>query len=172
VKVPGSDRVSGIIDHVTSATWVEVRFSLPQDSGWPPAESEGLWAEPLGGNRFRIDNTPWFVLDLAAEDVVEALADSDGVLWATRRLHHGGRLTVRVIPFRDGPLRGSLQAVLDAFAALGVTGEGAAPAYQMVALDIASDVDLAAVVGKLRQGRDDGSWEYEESCVTEEWLAL
>jgi hypothetical protein len=32
---------------------VKVRFLLPrEDDGWPPAESEGLWAEPLGEDRF------------------------------------------------------------------------------------------------------------------------
>jgi len=108
----------------------------------------------------------------SSEDIVEALADSDSVLWVTRKITYGGRLVVRVIPFRNGPLKGNLQAVLDAFASLGVSGEGAAPAYQLVALDIAPDSDLLAIVNRLRQGRDDGSWDYDEGCVTEGWLAL
>jgi hypothetical protein len=157
---------------VTNTDRVKVRFKLAQDEGWPPVGSEGLWAEPLGGDRFRIDNTPWFVPNIASEDIVEALADRDSVLWATRKIAHGGRLVVRVIPFRNGPLNGNLQAVLDAFAGLGVSGEGAAPAYQLVALDIAPDSDLLAIVNRLRRGRDDGSWDYDEGCVTEEWLAL
>jgi hypothetical protein len=158
--------------HVTNTDRVKVRFSLARNEDWPPVESEGLWAMPLGSDRFRIDNTPWFVPNLAAEDIVEALAGSDGVLWATRKITHGGRLVVRVIPFRNGPLNGDLQAVLDAFASLGVSGEGAGPAYQLVALDIAPDADLPAIVSRLWQGRDDGSWDYDEGCVTEGWLAL
>ncbi|GLY19774.1 hypothetical protein Kisp01_67880 [Kineosporia sp. NBRC 101677] len=151
---------------------VKVRFELEPDEGWPPVESEGLWAEPLGGGRFRIDNAPWFVPDLAAADVVEAVADSDGVLWATRKIAHGGRLAVQVIPFRSGPLNGDLQAVLDMFVPLGVSGEGAAPTFHLVALDISPDADLQAIVDRLREGERDGSWEYSEGCVTSEWLAL
>ena len=50
---------------------VKVRFKLDVDhDGWPPAESEGLWAEPLGDDTFRVDNTPWFVRNLASGDVV------------------------------------------------------------------------------------------------------
>ena len=157
---------------VTDTDRVKVRFRFPPDEDWPPVQSEGLWAEPLGDNRFRIDNTPWFATNLAPEDVVEALADSDGVLWMTRTITHSGRLVVRVIPFDDGPLGGDLQAVLDTFASLGVSGEGAAPAYPLVALDIPPDSDLPAIVSKLRQGRADGSWDYDEGCVTERWLAL
>jgi hypothetical protein len=158
--------------HVANTDRVKVRFRLVQDEDWPPVESEGLWAEPLGGDRFRIDSVPWFVPNLAAEDIVEALAGSDDVLWAIRKIAHSGRLVVRVIPFRNGPLNGNLQAVLDVFAGLGVSGEGAGPAYQLVALDIAPDADLLAIVNRLRQGRDDGSWDYDEGCVTEAWLAL
>jgi hypothetical protein len=151
---------------------VKVRFSLVQDEdGWPPVSSEGVWAEPLGGDHYRIDNTPWFTRNLSVDDVVEAVAGDDGLLWATRRVSHGGRLTVRVIPLRDGPLQ-DLQAVLDAFEDLDVTGEGAAPAYRIVALDISPDADLAAVKARLRRGEADGSWAYEEGGISDAWRSL
>jgi hypothetical protein len=153
---------------------VKVRFSLPEDDdeGWPPVTSEGLWAEPLGGDRYRIDNTPWFARNLSAHDIVEALADDDGVLWATKKVRSSGRLTVRVIPLGAGPLGGDLQAVLDTFADLQVVGEGAAPAFHIVALDIPADADHREIVSRLRAGEENGSWEYEEGSVTDEWLAL
>jgi hypothetical protein len=151
---------------------VKVRFALEPDDGWPPVGSEGMWAQPLGNGRFRIDNTPWFVRDLASGDVVEATFDSDGVLWAGARIEFSGRLTVRVIPFRAGPLGGDLQAVLDAFAELGVSGEGALPAYAIVALDIPPDSDHGAIIDLLLRGQDDGSWDFEEGCVTDAWIDL
>ena len=151
----------------------KVRFALEPDAdGWPPVTSEGLWAEPLGAGRYRVDNTPWFVRNLSADDVVVATPDAEGVLWATRRIHFSGRMTVRVIPYRRGPLMGDLQAVLDTFAELGVTGEGAEPAYPIVALDIPADADLAPIVARLRRGHANGLWDYEEASVTDEWLEL
>lgn len=62
---------------------VKLRFALDVDAdGWPPVGSEGVWAEPLGCDRYRIRNTPWFVQDLAVDDVVTAEEDADGILWA------------------------------------------------------------------------------------------
>lgn len=148
---------------------VNVRFSLSVDSdGWPPASSEGLWAEPLGNDEFRIDNTPWFVRNLAAGDVVRALAGSDGVLWATERLRWSGRCTIRVIPRQDGPLAADRQAVLDAFSPLEVSGEGIEQ-YGMVALDVPADADLSAVKALLIAGEADGRWYFEEGCIGNAW---
>jgi hypothetical protein len=152
--------------------FVKVRFKLQQDAdGWPPVESEGLWAEPLGDDLYRVDNTPWFVRNLSADDAVLARAGSDGVLWAIERARWSGRLTIRIIPFKAGPIVGDRQAVLDAFEPLGVSGEGTQQ-YGLVALDIPGDVDLAAVKSLLRAGRQDGRWDYEEACVSDEWIAL
>ena len=131
----------------------------------------GLWAVPLGGDRFRIDNTPWFVRGISADDVVEALAGSDGVLWATQRLEDGGRQTIRVIAFRDGPLSGDPAAVRAEFVPLGLTGE-IAQQYGLVALDVPPGTALAPVKALLNAGKRDGRWDFEEGCVSEEWLAI
>ncbi|MEZ0580620.1 DUF4265 domain-containing protein [Nocardioides sp. MH1] len=152
---------------------VKIRFDLDQDdSGWPPAESEGLWAATVEPNTFRIDNTPWFVRGVAADDLVEATPDRTGILRFVRVLERGGRVVVRVIPRPDGPLRGDRQSVLDAFADLGVTGEGIASPVNMVALDIGPDAPIASAKARLDQGEADGRWHYEEGCVTDEWLGL
>jgi len=152
---------------------VKVRFALDKDeSGWPPAESEGLWAQPVAAGRFRLDNTPWFVRGVAADDVIEAESDNAGVWWFARVLERGGRVVVRVIPRRDGPLGPDRQKVLDAFASLGVSGEGMAAPVNMVALDIGPDAPVGAVKRLLEQGEADGRWHYEEGCVTDEWLRL
>lgn len=126
----------------------------------------------LGGGRFRVDNTPWFVAGIAADDVVRAVQESDGTWWITEVIEWGGRLAIRVIPFRDGPLHGSLQAVVDAFAPLGVRAEGAAPAYPIVALNIGPEVDVAAVKALLVAGEADGRWSYDEGCISDEWADL
>jgi hypothetical protein len=150
---------------------VKVRFRLTRDAdGWPPAESEGLWAEPLGNDQFRIDNTPWFVRNLSADDVVHALTGSDGVLWALDRVRSSGRLTIRVIPRTDGALRGNRQAVLDWFAPYGVSGEGIEQ-HGLVALDVPAEADHRALKSELQRGEADGRWHFEEGCVSEAWLS-
>jgi hypothetical protein len=79
--------------------FVTVRFRLEHDDdGWPPAESEGLWAVSLGSDAYRIDNTSWFARNVAADDVFLAEPDADGRLWAGERLRWSGNCTIRVIP--------------------------------------------------------------------------
>lgn len=71
------------------STPVKVRFALERDEdGWPPAESEGLWAELVESDLYRLDNTPWFVRGVAAGDVVQAHQTRA----RSRRLHHAASL--------------------------------------------------------------------------------
>jgi uncharacterized protein DUF4265 len=142
------------------ADYVRVRFQLRQDDdGWPPVASEGVWAVSLGGNLVCLDNIPWFARNVASGDTFRTSADSDGVLWATDKVEWSGNCTVRVVPYQKGPLAGSRQAVLDAFARLGVDGEGLQQ-YGIVALNVPPDIDLGAVKRLLYQGVEDGWWEY------------
>ena len=148
---------------------MKVRFHLPPDAdGWPPVANEGLWAEPLGNDLYRIDNTPWFALDLATDDIVVARPGDDGRLWAVEKQAWSGHMTFRVIPWKDGPLEGDRQAVLDAFAPLGVIGKGLAQ-FGMVALDVPPGADLGRVKMLLRSGQADGRWDFDEGCIPEEW---
>jgi hypothetical protein len=149
----------------------KVRFRLtPEADGWPPVESEGLWAEPIGNDQFRIDNTPWFVRNLSADDIVHALPGSDGVLWAVDRVRWSRRLTIRVIPRTDGALQGDYRAVLERFAPFGVSGEVIAQ-YRLVALDIPADADHRSLKAVLQRGEDDGLWDFEEACISDEWAS-
>jgi Domain of unknown function (DUF4265) len=93
-----------------------------------------------------------------------------GQLRAATRLQWSGHCTIRIIVFRVGPLGGSRQQVLDMFAPLGATGEGIEQ-YAMVALDIPSGAQIAAIKRLLRQGQRDGWWEHEEGCIGPAWQA-
>ena len=160
---PGSD---------TANRFVKVVFELPRgDDGWPPVAREGLWGVQVTSDTVRLHNSPWFARGVANGDLIRVRRGEDGQLRAEDRLEWSGYCTIRIIPFRDGPLGGSRQRVLDAFSPLGVTGEGIEQ-YGMVALDVPPDVDLAAVKRLLREGTHAGWWEYEEGCIGDAWLAV
>lgn len=155
------------------STAVRVRFALQRnEDGWPPAASEGLWAVQVAGDLYRLDNTPWFAFGVAADDLVEAQADADGVLWFVQVRERAGHVVVRVIPRDDGPLAGDLRAVVDLFDPLGVGAEGMSTPVNMVALDIRPDAPLALVKALLLSGEADGRWYYEEACISDEWRQL
>ena len=94
------------------------------------------------------------------------------MLWAQSVTQHLGRLVIRVICRADGPYAGDRQAVLDAFAELGVGGEGAATPISLVALDIAPDASLSPIKALLTDGEADGRWYFEEGYVSENWRRL
>jgi Domain of unknown function (DUF4265) len=155
----------------TAGQFIKVIFKLLQDDdGWPPAGSEGLWAVPVTPDVVRLDNTPFFARGVATGDLIRVRRNDDGQLQADERLQWSGHCTIRIIVFRDGPLSGSRQRVLDMFAPLGVTGEGIEK-FSLVALDVPPDADIAAVKRLLHEGEHHGWWEYDEGCISNAWEA-
>jgi hypothetical protein len=147
-----------------------VIFPLEVDAdGWPPVGSERMWAMPLGDDRYQVDNVPWFVPDLAVEDIVVAVApDGDSHPVFQHLEARSAHLTIRVICFRSGPLGGELQSVLDELVPLGVYAEGIQQ-YGMVALDIPPGAALRPIYDRLAAGEADGSWEWEEGRINDAW---
>jgi hypothetical protein len=150
--------------------YVKVVFDLPDaGDGWPPATAEGIWAVRLPErDHVRLDNVPWFAVNVADGDVFRVRTDDDGVLRAVEQVSWSGNCTIRVTPYKDGPLAGDLQRVLDVFIPLGVGSEGAAQ-YRIVALSVPPDVDLGAVKRTLKDGEASGWWAYEEGCIGDAW---
>lgn len=150
--------------------WVRVVFDLEPVDGWPPARTERVWAVRVDDEHARLDNTPFFARGYASGDVVLIAADDEGVYWVKKAVEYSGNCTIRIIPAADGHRVEVRQAVLDASAPLGVTGEGIKQ-FRLVALNVPGTADVPAVKRLVIQGADEGRWHYEEGCVTPEWRA-
>lgn len=152
--------------------FTHVIFELEVEDGWPPVSAERVWAQALGAERFQLDNVPWFARGVAENDVVRAVARSASE-WPifVETVEWSGNLTIRVIPFRAGPLAGSQEEVLARLTPLGAEGE-AAGGYPIVALTIPVGVERAPIRGLLDRGVAEGWWEYEEGCVDDAWVGL
>ena len=105
---------------------------------------ETLWAERVGPDRYRLDNSPFFAYGVSWQDIIEARPADDGMLTFVRVVEKAGHRTVRVIldPGADRSLES--QAVLDGLVALGASYEGANPRY--LAIDIPPKVALDSIV--------------------------
>jgi hypothetical protein len=151
---------------------LKVVFKLEvDDEGWPPAGSERMWASRVSDDTARLENVPFFARGYASGDVVRFDVDSDGVRWVREAVEFSGSCTIRIIPAQDGHLIEQRQAVLDAFAPLGVDGEGIGR-FGMVALNVPSGADIAQVKRLVVEGAGLGRWHYEEGCVTEAWRLI
>ncbi|MGW2056285.1 DUF4265 domain-containing protein [Streptomyces sp. NPDC001840] len=149
---------------------VRVVFQLEQNDGWPPVASERLWAVPVDADLVRIDNVPWFVRDLALNDIVRTRVDARGTLEAVRKISWSGNCTVRIIPYEAGRFSGDSQGVIDIFSPLGVQAEGIEQ-FGMIALSVPPSADIPSIKGLLIRGSEADWWDYEESCIGNAWTA-
>ena len=104
---------------------------------------ETLWADPVGPNLYRLDNSPFWAYGVSWRDVVEAHPDPDGQIRMTRVVEKSGHRTVRVIFDRGVDESPEARAVLDGVTALGASYEGMNPRY--LAIDVPPEGDLMAV---------------------------
>jgi hypothetical protein len=74
-----------------------MEFRLEVTDDWPPVSTETLWVEELGDKTYRIDNSPFFVRDLAVDDTVTGLETDGPFLTFVEKVMSGGHSTLWVI---------------------------------------------------------------------------
>ncbi|HSY49082.1 MAG TPA: DUF4265 domain-containing protein [Thermoanaerobaculia bacterium] len=117
-------------------------------------EVETLWAFDLGGNRYKLDNTPWYAYRVSTGDIIEAVQeDPDGFPVFRRVVEKSGYRTVRIVSDNDFS-----DDLFEEIKALGCSFEGATRRY--VAINVPSSVELDAVASFLT--RENIRWEYAD----------
>lgn len=138
---------------------VKVTFDLAEGS-WHGHATESVWAEPLGEDRFRIRNVPFYVLGIGVEDIVQAQQTTSG-LKVTRVMLHAGHSTYRVFLGDGLDLNSpSFVAVWTPLARLGCTFERATP--RLLAIDVPRQETVRQAYALLEEGEARGVWEFEE----------
>lgn len=117
---------------------------------------ETLWADDLGGGRYRLDNVPFFHHDVSLGDVVTAEPDGSGLLVWTGTVEKSGNRTLWVrFPERIGKPHPFLAFI----EAAGCSYEGARGT--LFALNVPPAADLARVVRYVEeQTPDDVEYDY------------
>lgn len=139
-----------------------IRIHVPLDPADEQGiDSEGLWAERVSADTFRILNSPFFAFDLSAHDVVRA-EKIEGA-WQFREVaERGGHSTYRVYLQEERELTDEdVQAAWQPIAALGATLENANDRF--FAIDVPPKADLDAIYDLLEQTESKGVWEFEEA---------
>ena len=128
------------------------------------ANVETLWAHDLGGDRYRLDNSPFYVYGVSAEDTVFAPHDdTEGFPTFRSVVSKSGNRTVRVI-FDPPVVTGNeSDSVLQGLVALGCDFEGANPRY--VVVNVPPRVNLRAVVRYLVER--EANWEHADPTYDE-----
>jgi hypothetical protein len=140
-------------------TKVKVQFRL-DPANEQGMETESVWAEPLGADRFRILNSPFYIFGISAEDVVAA-EEIAGRLEFREVTSRGGHSTYRVFLQGGRTIRDAdFQCSWGPISALGGTFENANDHF--VAVDIPSGLNVAEIFKLLEKGEQSGLWAFEE----------
>ena len=124
---------------------------------------ETLWAERVGPNEYRLENSPFWAYGVSWLDVVEAQPEEDGALAFVRVVQKSGHRTVRLILDPPADEAADSKAVLDGVTALGASYEGMHPGY--VSIDIPPEIELKRIVDDLvARGRQ---WEHADPSYSD-----
>lgn len=139
---------------------VKVIFELEKDEDdSPPADSEGLWALPLGKGLFQLDNVPFFAKGVACEDVVSA-KDVDGELRFQKVVRPSGHATLRLIVHDEEDVP-SVKELLEKHGC--AVERSHVPG--LISVDVPPTVPLDSLKPLLDEGEDEERWGYEEACL-------
>ncbi len=143
-----------------STTKTKIRFPLSDSDRAAGVAAENLWADAVEGDRYRIDNIPFYVYGVSLNDTVRA-ADHDGQLVFQEVVMHGGHSTYRVIFGNDSDiLKPQAVALWEQLQALGCTREIAKA--RVFAIDVSPSTNIYDVYGILQGGEEQGIWSFEE----------
>ena len=139
--------------------YVKIIFRLQRDSdGYPPTDREGIWAIQTPSGAFRLDNIPFYAMDVSDGDLVSA-EDSEGELIFKELVEASDNCTVRVIIFdlaREAEIRSDLRDLGCSIEGVGINGL------------IACSVDkrkYPEVERYLRKAHSDEILDYQESAL-------
>lgn len=130
-----------------------VKIGIRADDG----EVETPWAIPLGGDLYRLDNIPFFAYGLSADDIVEALPDTDGFPMFRRVVRKSGNRTVRIILPESSDIEPA-PTVLAELRELGCTFEGLSE--KLICINVPQSLLLELVTARLMQFEVE--WEYAD----------
>jgi hypothetical protein len=141
--------------HVTDSEPQLVKVEFRTDD-----EVETLWAEPLGDNRYRVDNSPFYAYGVSWRDVILTEPQPGAFPLFAGVIEKSGHRTVRVIVADSDALDHLKSGILG----LGCTFEGAW--HKLICIDVPPEVELERV----RQYLIAGGFEWEHADPTYEQL--
>lgn len=135
----------------------KVLFRIPNEDG--SAEGETLWATHLDGDKYKLDNSPFYAYGVSWEDVVLApFSEEEQFPTFLEVVEKSGNRTVRVIfdpPVEDG---NQSDQILKGLVELGCDYEGANRKY--ITVNIPPNINLESVRNYLIE--HNATWEHAD----------
>ena len=119
--------------------------------------TETLWAKPIEGNLYQLDNSPFLAYGVSWQDIIEARPGEYQTLEYVRCVKKSGNRTLRVIFQEYKTTDPRADPILARLRKLGCSYEGMQP--RMISINVPPRVDLGNVTTFLEQQRG-LQWEY------------
>ena len=120
---------------------------------------ESMWAVKVE-NGYKIDNIPFYVKSFSWGDIIDA-DEIEGQLYARNLVEESGHSTVRIL-FWDKSIINSTRETLKYLGC----GSELSNIESLVSIDVPLSVNYFDLKEHLEDGEQSGSWEYEESCLS------
>jgi hypothetical protein len=138
----------------------KVYFRLIRDEdGYPPADTESVWAARIGDGQYKIDNIPFFSRDATLGDVVE-VTEEDDRLWYRNTIEESANSLIRVVCYGGK----GIPEVRSELTRLGCTTEWS-ESHHLIAVSIPGTVLLESVQQYLRGERAKDLLGFEEPIL-------
>jgi hypothetical protein len=139
-------------------THQKVLFYTHPVDGHPPEEWEAIWTIPLGANKFKLDNIPFYTKGISCDDVIEADLSSGSLIFK-RLVQSSPNSTVRVIVYDERAVDKVNKHLRD----IGCSVEGTGiPGY--LAINV-PQTSLDAALQYLKREFDEDRLDYEEGVI-------
>jgi hypothetical protein len=143
---------------------VKIDFNLDTDeSNYPPIKVETLNGILLADGAIQIDNAPFFVEEIAVGDKVKCSSSQDRVNYQFEEVVEEGDHKAISIIFIDDSCKETIYQYLKSLNCFCEYGEF--QDFNMLAIDIDSEVDYLSVKKYLSEKESEGIISYAELCI-------
>lgn len=147
---------------MTETTKLEPNKGMVKIVFFSEGKSESMWAEPVGPDTYKLQNTPWDIYGVNCEDIIRAERAADGMLEFVEVVARSGYSTFRLMR-RDGVGKAKFMEALAPLLAWGCSYEQSF--VRLYALNVPPNADLNQVTAALEDGSIAGIWEWEAGSL-------
>lgn len=127
---------------------------------WHGLDSETVWVVSVGGNRYRLENTPFFATGVANGDVLTAKREKGHLVFESV-IKPSGHSTYRIM-VEEATQPDEFAKQWDKLEKLGCTCEDIDADPPLFSVDIPASVDINCAYEILEEGEGLGIWAFEE----------
>jgi hypothetical protein len=132
-----------------------------ENSSWHGFIGEWLWVEKIKGNKYRVENSPFYVYGINYKDVVSQ-KNIDGIPTFDKIILRGGHSTYRIL-FKEGSTHQDFIQIWVQFEELGCTYKYTGEDFPLVyAVDVPQYADIYLIYKLLDSGEKMGFYHFEE----------